>query len=247
MIPVTLVAALAIGRGVARAASSDGPQPAAGTESLGSELLDGLDPSLFGPPKTELQPARPDFQKRILPGLSDNALENTLHTTGAGGPLASVRAKMEAAKALLPQTDELQRAQRLQQQVVADLDALIEQLGKQCQGACQSSGQCNSPSQRTQPTAAKPSGKPGKGTTAARDSTTRLGRGNARSVQFADREAIVKDLWGHLPPHAREQMLQSYSPEFLPKYELEIEKYFRRLAEEADQDSKSGEDAPKKN
>ena len=43
---------------------------------------------------------------------------------------------------------------------------------------------------------------------------------------------MVKDLWGQLPPHAREQLLQSSSDEFLPQYELEIEKYYRRLAEE---------------
>jgi hypothetical protein len=31
-------------------------------------------------------------------------------------------------------------------------------------------------------------------------------------------------------------MLQSYSGEFLPEYELELEKYYRRLAEEPETD-----------
>jgi hypothetical protein len=39
-------------------------------------------------------------------------------------------------------------------------------------------------------------------------------------------------LWGHLPERQREQMLQSFSDEFLPKYELEIEQYYRRLSED---------------
>ena len=43
---------------------------------------------------------------------------------------------------------------------------------------------------------------------------------------------MVKALWGHLPERSREQMLQSFSDEFLPKYELEIEQYYRRLSEE---------------
>ncbi|MBU4399790.1 MAG: hypothetical protein KKE86_10700, partial [Planctomycetes bacterium] len=43
--------------------------------------------------------------------------------------------------------------------------------------------------------------------------------------------ARMMRLWGELPPHAREQMLQSPVEEFPPKYELMIEEYFRRLAE----------------
>ncbi len=39
---------------------------------------------------------------------------------------------------------------------------------------------------------------------------------------------------GALPERAREQMLQLPAEEFLPKYELEIEDYFRRLAGEGE-------------
>ena len=42
----------------------------------------------------------------------------------------------------------------------------------------------------------------------------------------------MKSLWGNLPVRSREQMLQSFSDEFLPKYEIEIEQYYRRLSEE---------------
>jgi hypothetical protein len=142
---------------------------------------------------------------------------------------------MQTAATLLAHDESLPRAGEVQQQIVADLDELIEQLAKQCRsGACQSSGERNSPSQRSQ--AAPKPGKPksGKGQSPARDSTARLGRGDPRAVSLPEREEMLKDLWGHLPAHAREQMLQSYSDEFLPEYELEIEKYFRRLAEESD-------------
>ena len=43
--------------------------------------------------------------------------------------------------------------------------------------------------------------------------------------------ARMMRLWGELPPHVREQMLQSPVEDFPPKYELMIEEYFRRLAE----------------
>ena len=42
--------------------------------------------------------------------------------------------------------------------------------------------------------------------------------------------ARMMRLWGELPPHVREQMLQSPVEDFPPKYELMIEEYFRRLA-----------------
>ena len=44
--------------------------------------------------------------------------------------------------------------------------------------------------------------------------------------------AMMKQLWGELPEHARQQMLQSPIEEFPPKYQSLIEAYFRRLAEE---------------
>jgi hypothetical protein len=40
---------------------------------------------------------------------------------------------------------------------------------------------------------------------------------------------MLKDVWGHLPPHLRQQMEQSANEEFLPKYELEIAEYYRSL------------------
>jgi hypothetical protein len=43
---------------------------------------------------------------------------------------------------------------------------------------------------------------------------------------------MMKALWGQLPQRARDQMLQSAPEEFLPEYELELEKYFKRLAEQ---------------
>jgi hypothetical protein len=53
---------------------------------------------------------------------------------------------------------------------------------------------------------------------------------------MAQMQELLKDLWGHLPERVREQLLQAPTDEFLPKYQLEIEKYFRRLAEEGRQD-----------
>jgi hypothetical protein len=43
---------------------------------------------------------------------------------------------------------------------------------------------------------------------------------------------MLRRVWGDLPERERDEMLQLQPPEeFLPKYELLIEAYFRRLAE----------------
>ena len=59
-----------------------------------------------------------------------------------------------------------------------------------------------------------------------------LNRTTAKPVDKGAVDEMVKALWGQLPARSREQMLQSFTDEFLPKYELEIEQYYRRLSEE---------------
>jgi hypothetical protein len=140
---------------------------------------------------------------------------------------------MQQAESLLSESRTLQQATDVQQHVVGQLDKLIAELSKQCQGGqCQPSDQLPTPSQRSQTKPGKRGVAAGRGQTAARDSTTRLGQAAAKPADKGDMEALVKDLWGHLPQRSREQMLQLFSDEFLPKYELEIEQYYRRLSDE---------------
>jgi len=238
------VAVLAIAAATASTSNAGGASspPTSGSESLGGKLLDDLNPSLFGPPAPSPKndplpvgapPARQTFQKHIVPDLSDRGDGEDLGQPSGSAALAQIERQMQTAQSLLQQAKSPDRAGQAQQQVVADLDALIEQLSKQCQGGqCQSSEQCNSPSQRSQTAGTKPAAKPGQGSAPARDSTTRIGRNDPGAVDLGDREELVKDFWGHLPPHAREQLLQSHSEEFLPQYELEIEQYYRRLSAE---------------
>ncbi len=58
------------------------------------------------------------------------------------------------------------------------------------------------------------------------------GDGKTYKPDMQQMREVMKQLWGELPPHQREQMLQLPLEEFLPKYELLIEEYFRRLSEE---------------
>ncbi len=125
-------------------------------------------------------------------------------------------------------------ASPVQHEILSDLDKLIAELSKQCQ-CCNSQCQGGPGDQPPKPGRNSKPGKlaaAGSGRTAARDSTDRLDSSSAKPVDKGEVNEMVKALWGHLPERSREQMLQSFSDEFLPKYELEIEQYYRRLSEE---------------
>jgi hypothetical protein len=215
------------------AAETQAPEPS-GIESLGNELLDDLTPDVLRQPKvTPPVPASP------APRFDD--LGEDIGQPSGSLSLARVGQSMQQAESLLARkestssTGALQQATVVQQEAVDQLDKLIVELSKQCQGGqCQPTDGQPKPSQRSQPKPGKSSSNTGRGQTAARDSNARLDQTSAQPVDKADREALVKDLWGHLPARSREQMLQSFSDEFLPKYELEIEQYYRGLSEDSD-------------
>ncbi len=59
------------------------------------------------------------------------------------------------------------------------------------------------------------------------------GSGNkARQLGAEERRVLMARLWGQLPERARQQIVQPPVEVFPPKYEVQIEAYFRRLAEE---------------
>jgi hypothetical protein len=207
-----------------------------GTESLGARLMDGLPVGADLPAADATAPAPPADGRGILPRTDREDQGEDIG--GPSGPLPLVRAQygMRTAQALLaaPQNqDDVDRAGRAQDEVVSELDALIAELSRQCRScaACQNSGEKPGECRRS-PGAATGKVKPGHGSAPARDSNDRLDRASAQSVDAADVQPLLKRLWGHLPERVREQMLQSYSDSFLPQYELELEKYYRRLAEE---------------
>jgi hypothetical protein len=209
-------------------------------ESLGGRLLDDLAPEGVQP----IAPAAPKQDPRTTRAIEDSLKASTpLHGFGAGTnpaaqSLARVRSSMQQAQSLLAgsadKADAAKLAAPVQKQVISDLDKLIAELSKQCQccnGQCQG-GQCDQPKPGQNPKPGKSGSASGSGRTAARDSTDRLDKSTAKPVDKGEVNEMVKALWGNLPERDRQQMLQSFSDEFLPKYELEIEQYYRHLSEE---------------
>jgi hypothetical protein len=141
--------------------------------------------------------------------------------------------QMQDAQRRIEEQEVSSSTQDLQKDIVAKLDALIKQLEqqkKQCNSSNSSSSSSGSPKvkQPDQPDQGqqRPSNKP------ATDSAERLGQENAAASDEAALEALVKQVWGHLPDRARQQMQNASVEDFLPKYQQVIEDYYRRLAEE---------------
>jgi hypothetical protein len=215
------------------------PSATTGSESLGNQLLEDLPAAVLPvrPQSSENGASRSDKSTtRLVPPI-DEAGEDI---GGPSGPLllARVRNDMRRAEMLLGHATDvpttIQQAGTVQKRVVAQLDELIAELSKQCQGG--QGQQSNNPSpkssQRSEAKASKPRRATSPGKSPARDSSDPLNRANTQAVDKGEVDELVKQLWGHLPERSREQVLQSFSDEFLPKYELEIEQYYRRLSEE---------------
>jgi hypothetical protein len=153
-------------------------------------------------------------------------------------PLLHVSQEMRSAEEWIPQRNRRTAAEQVQQRIVENLTRLIQQAEQQQQQAQQSSKPSQKKSQSSQRQSAKQSqpssgGQPGKESTQpAQDSTERMGKARQVRPDAEMVKSLMKDTWGHLPERDREQVLQHSPEQFLPQYELMIERYYKRLAEE---------------
>ena len=219
-------------------------------QSLEQRLLEDLrvDPFDDEVHRELLMPADRSGDKAPLPNEKDKARKESeelkrklLEELGAAGvsenenPLLDVAQRMRQAEGLIGQTKSGARTQDLQSEIISKLDELLQQAKKSCK---QGASSCNSqsvtsrrPMNQPQPQKQAEAGrKPG--TKPAADSNAKPGSSAPRRPDMEEMQDLVKSVWGELPPSQREQMLQLSIEEFLPKYELLIEAYFRRLASE---------------
>jgi hypothetical protein len=196
-------------------------------KDLDNELLEGLDDL----PKPK--PAKPadDAGKTT----ADEPAGEDIGQGPEDDPLARVARQMRQVERLIPTPQEAPQTTKTQKQIVSSLEELIKQMEKQCQKSGSSSGS----KPRQQQTAQRDSiqqPKPGDGNKPSdkpsRESAKRRGPDELRPADLPELRNLMKDVWGQLPAKARDQMLQSPPEKFLPKYELLIEKYYQRLADE---------------
>ena len=215
--------------------------------SLDQQLLDDLggdplDPAvrreLSSPPAAPKQRGGP-----LFPEAAEDPLEQLRRELGAAAeseeanPLLNIARRMRTVQLLMARTESGTQTQETQTGIVTTLEQLIAQAKKKC-GQCKPSDKPPQEvsSSKPNPKPGEPKPKPGNpDAKPSKDSKATPGRATARRPDMGQMQSLVKKIWGELPDTTRQQMLEPLVEEFLPKYELLIEEYFRRLAAEQEE------------
>jgi hypothetical protein len=140
--------------------------------------------------------------------------------------LARLRDKLKRASNLLAEKRTDNAVIDLQFEIETDLQDLLRQTGgssSQASGNAvqQSTGESNGDN-RPDTTHANNAEKNG---SSSKNGATAVNRNPLKS--------LVRDSWGNLPERARQELQSVSGEDFLPKYQRMIERYYRRLADEA--------------
>jgi len=213
------------------------PPPAQAPSDLDDALLKDLDNELLdGAGDLKQKPAK-NPPETAPAGEADGPMidgEDVGMPSAEQDPLGYISQEMRSVERLIPQ-GKRGPAQQMQQRILEDLTKLIEQAQKQAdsQQQLQNQQQNQRQSSQRQKVQQPSSGSPDKESNKpAKDSTERLGQSKETRPDPAAMKSLMKNSWGHLPARAREQMLQTSPERFVPQYELMIERYYQRLAEE---------------
>ena len=204
-------------------------KPAA--SSLDEQLLDDLDNEL-------LKGAGKDAAKNDDEQPSDDGPDSDDEATGDAeqNPFSRVARQMRVAEGLIPKPKSGDKTVELQERIVADLAKIIEQVRKQSQASSSGSSprRGSAGNNRGQNPKQSSTDKPNdqRSDKPSRNSSNRVGKNDVRRPDMAAMKGLMKDAWGNLPQREREQMMQAPPDEFLPKYELLIENFYKRLADE---------------
>lgn len=129
---------------------------------------------------------------------------------------------------------------QLQTQILADLDALLEQAAppspppqngaasqdQQQQQDAQGGQQKDESPQDSQPG----QDDEGRSDDPSKESQERSAQGTQIDAERQRRLGLSTAAWGHLPPKVREQMRSAFSEEYLPQYDALVRQYYEALA-----------------
>jgi hypothetical protein len=207
-------------------------------EELNARSTNDVDRELFGPerkpaakqPPVQDEPSKPgkpeeDLSKRLAKELGNEAISEDQ------SPLLRIARDMQTVGGLLGETECGPPTQHMQKKIVADMDELLKQIKKQCGG-----GQCK-PSEKK--SAAKKPGESKGSKSRSKEGAKTAPKSQADAPlpkpggqEGVDRGELVGKVWGELPEAQRKQMMSPTGERFLPKYETQIEQYYRRLLEQ---------------
>jgi hypothetical protein len=149
---------------------------------------------------------------------------------------------MRTAQKRIDASDTSSRTQKIQEQVVSDLEELLALLKKQMsrQSSMQQSPNQRPDNQKNQRQKMEkgrsdPQNSDSQGNRRNDDKSTesqeRTDAARAKAAEDARRAQMIKDVWGHLPPHLREAIRNALRDNYLPKYDDLVKKYYEALAE----------------
>jgi len=210
------------------AAAQTKPPPSLDEELMKDLGRDPLEKELFGEKKDPAEKPAGDkdteLRTRVIRELGKAAEAEDDH------PLLALARRMREAEGRIAAKDPGEKTQALQAAVLADLDQLIEQARKSCkrsgsrnqtQMAMRSGSGGGTPKDGSKNPSDKSS------TAGPRKTDTPAKQGDIGQVI----ESMKKNVWGNLPVHARNIVMDLPAEAFLPKYQALIEEYFRRLSE----------------
>lgn len=156
-------------------------------------------------------------------------------------PVESIIAEMKRAGNLIKNQQTGKPTQKIQTDVIADIENLIQQI----ESAQKFSVQIIKRSDRKEQSDKKQTQKMKEGKTSksvsqlsqgpARKSSERIETGQVTTGNLSNSNSYVKDAWGHLPPAMRQRLLNIYTEKFLPQYEDQVRRYYEALAEKKKQ------------
>jgi hypothetical protein len=199
-------------------------------EGLADDTVEGLGDTKDAKPAEHPQ-SRNELDDELLRGLGDG---EDIKLDGGHDPLSDISGRMREVERSIAEADAGEGTQGKQRAIAEEMEKLIRQLQKQCQAGKQASSKHRKTAGRGkvgQPDQAdRASDQP------ARDSSDRLNDEKTKKLDAAAMREMVKAAWGHLPEHLREQMAQMPTPEFLPKYLMLIEDYYKALAKPSERE-----------
>lgn len=146
-------------------------------------------------------------------------------------PVDRIAQQMREAEELLAQLDEKGESVKVQEQILADIEKLLQQAKNPPPPGGGGSSQKKKSQQRqqqlTQQTEQRQNNDPSRG-----DPTDRIGPPrSARDRQ--EKSAVEQNIWGHLSEVMRAEMGQYAKENFLAKYRDQIERYYTQIARRA--------------
>ncbi|MFT3686615.1 MAG: hypothetical protein QM783_17140 [Phycisphaerales bacterium] len=184
---------------------------------------------VLGLTKPETQPKKTDGQGTAVPG----DLARALNGEEAGNELERAVALMnESAKRLESDKDTSLNTQRMQEETVKLLDALVKKNNqkKNNQNKQQQQQQQQDQQQQQQPSQSQQSQQqqqqqPGQ------DTSPSVDRGGTTSARLRPGMEAARAAWGNLPQRVRQLLVQGSGDQFSKEYQRLTEEYYKRLGE----------------